>query len=266
MRCILALCVVWATVLTAVSPACADDVIDFESRGKVVRGLLALPADTPRAVIVLLAGGHGQLGIGSDGTISALKGNQLVRTRGDYRKFGLATIALDLASDLDGEPDDRLTYATRYAADIAVVVSKVRSIAEPVVIAGTSRGSLRAAIALLRSTGAERPDALVLTSAYLMPNGDLPSVQAIVGSPASLPPTLVVHHRDDACSHTPPEAVATFRAWGGSRVRVIWLEGGHDDGDPCQAKSAHGFSGIDPVVVEVISHWVRTLPFRKEPK
>ena len=263
MRCALAICLIFGSFLASSRPVTAEDIVSFESRGNTIRGLLNKPSEAPRAVIILLAGGHGRLAIGADGTLSALSQNQLVRTRAQYLQFGLATLTLDLASDLHREHDDRLTYATRFVADAAVVIRAMRAIAEPVVVAGTSRGSLRAAMALSKSTGAERPDAVVFTSAYLMPNGDLPAIQTIVGSPETLPATLIVHHREDACPDTPPEAVAPFRAWAGSIVRVIWLEGGQGDGNPCQADSPHGFSGLDPVVVEVVSRWVLTLPPQK---
>lgn len=263
MRWILASSLIFSLLLSDTRVIRAEQVLSFESRGHSVRGLLNTPAEAPRAVIILLAGGHGRLGLGADGSLSSLGQNQLVRTRHQYTRFGLATLTLDLAPDLRGEHDDRLTYATHFANDIAVTIRAMRAIAPRVVVAGTSRGSLRAAMALLKSTGTERPDAVVFTSAYLMPNSDLPSIQAIVGSPEALPATLIVHHREDACPDTPPEGVVPFRDWAGTSVRVIWLEGGLLDGRPCQADSPHGFAGLDAVVVEVISHWVRTLPPQK---
>jgi hypothetical protein len=45
-----------------------------------VSAALLTPAGKPSGAIVLLAGGDGQIGVGSDGSI-AQQGNQLVRTR-----------------------------------------------------------------------------------------------------------------------------------------------------------------------------------------
>ena len=253
-------CLCAGATAATLSPALAEETIAFESRGQVFRGLLNRPEGAPRGSLILLAGSSGWLGIGQDGRIGDLGQNQLVRTRQRYTGFELATLTLDLAPDLTQVDDGDSDYAERYAADIAVAVRRMRAIAEPVVAVGTSRGSLRAAMALARNRGTDRPDAVVFTAAYLTPFGPLPAVQTIIGAPQSLPPTLIVHHRDDECPETPPEGVAPFRAWGGPIVRVIWLEGGEATGNPCQARSHHGFLGLDGVVVEVVSHWVRTLP------
>jgi len=43
--------------------------------------------------------------------------------------------------------------------------------------------------------------------------------------------------------------VEPFAAWAGGRARVVWLTGGIDRGDPCQAGGHHGFAGLDAQVV-----------------
>jgi hypothetical protein len=76
---------------------------------------------------------------------------------------------------------------------------------------------------------------------------------AILGSPAALPPTLVVHHKQDGCRITRPEGVAPFLAWAKGKARVAWLSGGRDDGNPRQARGHHGFAGIDGQVVSAVA-------------
>jgi hypothetical protein len=68
-----------------------------------------------------------------------------------------------------------------------------------------------------------------------------------------LPRTLVIHHRRDACKFTLPSGVEPFIAWSQGRARVVWLDGGTDIGDPCQARSYHGFNGIDDQVVDAVA-------------
>jgi hypothetical protein len=51
---------------------------------------------------------------------------------------------------------------------------------------------------------------------------------------------------------TSPSGVQPFKAWGGAKVTVEWMEGGTDVGDPCQAKRYHGFNGLDGRVVATI--------------
>jgi hypothetical protein len=125
----------------------------------------------------------------------------------------------------------------------------MRGIVRRVTLAGTSSGALRVAQAI--AAGA-RPDAVVFTS------GPMQRVQAILGSPGALPRTLVVHHRQDGCRGTPPDAVEPFKAWAGGKVRVVWMSGGRNEGDPCQAAGHHGFAGLDGQVVATVAAFAKS--------
>ncbi len=181
---------------------------------------LSMPAGKPRGSIILMAGGDGQLGITSDGQITSLRGNQLIRTRSNYTAAGYATLALDAWGDA------------------AAAVRHMRGIARPVIVVGTSRAATR----MHRALGGE-PDGMVITS------GMLDVLQANVGTPNALPPTLVIHHRQDSCRVTLPALVEPFIAWSEGRARASWVEGGSSEGDPCQARSHHGFLGQDGLIV-----------------
>ncbi|MBN8941569.1 MAG: alpha/beta hydrolase [Rhizobiales bacterium] len=188
------------------------------------------PTGRPRGSIILMPGGDGRLGIQSDGSITALRGNQLVRTRQAYAARGFATLTLDAS------------------ASPAQAVEYMRTIARPVVVVATSRGATRAPAAL-----SGRPDGMVLTSAML------DTFQAYAGSPGALPRTLVLHHRQDGCRSTPPSLVEPFAAWAGGRARVVWLTGGVDRGDSCQAGGHHGFAGLDGQVVAQVVGFANSL-------
>ena len=197
-----------------------------------VGGALALlnKPGSARAAVILIPGGDGVLNVQQDGTFTNLGGNQLVRTRKAYLAQGIATLTIDRG------------------VDVAAAVNYMRGISRSVVVVGTSRGSLRVAAAL-----AARPNGIVLTAAFL------DNVRSSVGSPAALPPTLIVHHRQDGCRHTPPAAVEPFKAWGGARVRVAWMDGGVNVGDPCQARAYHGFNGLDGKVVATVAQFAASL-------
>ena len=121
----------------------------------------------------------------------------------------------------------------------------------PVTLVGTSRGTQRAARGI--AAGA-RPARLVLTSGFLSEaSGNSDNVMAILGSPAALPPTLIVHHRHDECKFTAPAGVAPFLAWAKGKARVTWLDGGVSSGNPCEARAHHGFNGIDAAVVSAVA-------------
>ncbi|MDB5650429.1 MAG: hypothetical protein JWL62_1949 [Hyphomicrobiales bacterium] len=193
---------------------------------------LLLPAK-PRASLILLTGGTGRVEIDAGGEISYGGATQLVRTRDAYAARGYAVLVPDVGFDLNQ------------------LVAYMAQIKRPVIVAGTSRGTQRAARGI--AAGA-RPDKLVLTSGFLSDeSGDRDNVMNILGNPGLLPPTLIIHHRQDACRKTAPAGVAPFQAWAGARAKVTWLSGGSPQGDACEAHASHGFNGIDGQVVSAIS-------------
>lgn len=215
-----------AIMIVATAAARADETVSIGGSRAV---LLKPPA--PRASVILMPGGDGQIEAGPGGAIGHLKNNQLVRTRNAYRARGLAVLVVDA--------DVNLKAAVDY----------MRAIKAPVTVIGTSRGTLRAAEGIARGA---RPDALVLTSGFLSADsGSGQNVVAILRSPARLPRTLVIEHRQDGCRFTQPAGVAPFIKWAGGRARVVWLDGGVSFGNPCGAKAHHGFNGIDGRVVSL---------------
>jgi hypothetical protein len=194
------------------------------------RAVLIKP-NAPRASVILLPGGNGGIAAGDHGEINALKFNQLVRTRQAYAARGLAVLVVDANTPLDG--------AVQYMA----------AIKRPVTVIGTSRGTIRAAQGI---AGGARPDALVLTSGLLSAeSGSGQNVMSILGSPASLPRTLVIHHRQDSCRLTLPAGVEPFVKWSAGRARAMWVSGGVNQGDPCEARAYHGFNGLDNQIVGI---------------
>lgn len=113
-------------------------------------------------------------------------------------------------------------------------------IKRPITVVGTSRGNLRAAQGIARGA---RPDALVLTSGFLTnASGSRNNVANILGSPAKLPKTLVIHHRNDGCRMTQPGGVAPFIKWSAGKARVVWLQRRQHAGQSLQAQIASWIS------------------------
>lgn len=194
------------------------------------RAVLIKPA-APRASVILLPGVDGAIRAGDNGDIHGLLGNQLVRTRQAYAARGLAVLVADADTDL------------RSAVDYMAKIKR------PVTVIATSNGTRRAAQGIVHGA---RPDALILTSGFLSPeSGSASNVMSILGSPSVLPPTLVIHHREDGCALTRPAGVEPFVQWSAGKARVSWLSGGIDEGNPCEARGHHGFNGLDGEVVEL---------------
>ena len=213
--------ILFATALPG--SALAEDAVQIGN----AYALLNKPA-SPQAVVILIPGGHGRMDIRPDGSFGALGGNQLVRTRKAYLAHGVATLTIDLG------------------VNVASAVDYARKIAPKVVVAGTSRGSLRVHRGLAAN-------GIAVTAAFL------PSVSSNIGSPAAAPPILVVQHRQDGCRHTLPGNVGPFQAWGGAKVKVVWLDGGINVGDPCEAKAYHGFNGLDGQVVSAVANFAKSV-------
>lgn len=221
-------CLKFAAVLTALAaaPAVADETVSIGGS----RAVLIRPK-APRASVILMPGGDGAIQAGDQGDIHGVLGNQLVRTRHAYAARGLAVLVVDAGTDLAGAVD--------YMA----------AIKRPVTVIATSMGTIRAAQGIARGA---RPNALVLTSGLLSPeSGSGNNVMSILGSPAALPRTLVIHHRQDGCRVTLPAGVEPFIKWSAGRARATWVSGGADEGDPCEARAHHGFNGLDGQIVGI---------------
>lgn len=219
-------CLAAAAILIgmAYGTAAADETVTIGGS----RAVLIKPG-APRASVILMPGGDGAIRAGNHGDIHGLGKNQLVRTRHAYAAQGLAVLVLDAGGDL------------------ASAVEYMAAIKRPVTVIATSRGTVRAAEGLARGA---RPDALVLTSGMLSAeSGGSYNVMSILGSPASLPRTLIIHHRDDACRVTLPAGVDPFIKWSAGRAHVAWVSGGVSQGEPCEALAYHGFNGIDGRIV-----------------
>ena len=259
------------TSLALSQAAVADPVVRIKSRDQNIRAVLLNPQGTVRGSVILLAGGNGRLDITPAGEITKLTGNQLVRTRAKYRAKGYHTLVPDLAPDMKVGNEDVVPgyrVSLNYAKDIGAMVKYLRTNgAEPVVVIGTSRGSGGAANAVAKLTNARRPDAVIYTSAFL--NGDCSDIINLWCLTNDQPelldlPTLVLWHVDDECFVTPPSAVPLFKTWWESGTdrrlaRKSFTGGAEPQSGPCEAKSPHGFWGLDQQVVDVATAWIRRL-------
>lgn len=249
----------------------AETVIDVPTRpGKSVRTLIDKPAGQPAGSVILIAGGHGNLSLGPDGSIGWGRGNQLVRSRAAYVKAGFVTLVPDIAADhKDGaavKPGYR--WSRPHADDLGALVAYARQVAQPVHLVATSRGALSVALAAATQTKLpQRPDSIVITAGMLVATQERqPSVERNVPGLANIgQPVLIVYHEKDGCSYTPPSSGTRFKPLlkGAARVDIRLLSGGSagaPNADPCEAQSHHGFLGQDGEVVDLIGGWLKALP------
>jgi hypothetical protein len=221
--------------------------------------LLVRPAARPVATVVLFAGGNGALNLRGDRL--GLAGNFLVRNRARFAGHGLLVAVVDTPSDRpDGLDGFRTTAA--HADDVRAVIATLRAeAAVPVWLVETSMGTVSAASATARLAGAGGPDGLVLTSTVTRQGRERPESVGDVRLKDIRVPTLVVHHRDDACRSTPyADTPALMRDLGSAPRRELLTFSGGDppQSGPCDARAAHGYLGLDTEVVAAIAKWITT--------
>ncbi|MBB6306644.1 lipase family protein [Xanthobacter tagetidis] len=226
-------------------------VADLSIAGLDQRVLLASPA-APRAVLVMLPGGAGAIGIRPDGTL-AHGANFLVRTRARFMNKGFAVLIPDAA----GTRNLRGRRSTPAYGDLvrALAAYAGSETGAPVFLVGTSQGAIAAANGAARA----QPGAvagLVLTEAVSDLGGSRESVFD-VDLAAVRVPVLIVANRDDACPVSPPAAAPRIAAAlaGAPSVTVENVAGGMP-GKACGSLSPHGYRGIEGQVVDLISAWI----------
>lgn len=211
--------------------------------------LFTMPSGKPKAVVIMLAGSDGAIGIRSDGSIQN-GGNFLIRTRPRWVAAGMGYVAVDNAAG-----DARVGPANQQS--IAETVKLVRQRTDaPIWLMGTSAGAPAA-----------------LDGAAALPPGAIAGV--VVSSPVTLAgpretvfdapldritgPVLIQVHRNDACDITPPDKAPALKA-ALIRARAVDIQpfqgGSAPRSRPCQAASAHGFLGIEDEVVGAAVMWM----------
>jgi hypothetical protein len=255
----LALLLIGAGMTAPAEAAPRESVVRVPSRPEVTQGFYLIEPEGPaRAIAVLFVGGEGETALNDQGP-TKLKGNFLMRVRGQLSKAGLILAYPDVPSDQAGRGLGDFRTSTRHAEDIAAMVKALKARANlPVFLIGTSRGTISAA------NGAGRIDpsliaGVILTSTVTersknkqKPVFDTPLDKIRV-------PVLVMSHKDDTCYVTPPSDIPRLlRAMSASpRKDSLLLSGGKPPkSDPCEAFAAHGFFGIESKAAKSMTDWI----------
>ena len=187
----------------------------------MLAGASATGAATAANVAVLMPGSSG-----------IVPGDFLVRNEERFKRAGIRTVLTTSSS----------TAAETVAAEAAQ--------GRKVVIVGMSKGSVDAAAAI---AGGARPSGVVFVS------GIHSRIMATLGTPGSLPATLLVHHSRDVCKFTLPSGASEFVAWSHGKARLQWINtSGEPSSNPCNAQGAHGFFRQDGPAVGAIIGFIRS--------
>jgi hypothetical protein len=219
--------------------------------------VLFLGAQGARALVVLLPGSDGIIGLDSGGGVHQLGGNFLVRTIGQWVAQGFDVVLPDApnGTSLLGQ-----RHLPAYADAISRAIDFGRSRANlPVWLIGTSQGST-AAVNGAAHLGS-KISGVVLASSVTRPGRAGETLfEAEPGAIAV--PVLVVSNQYDTCAVSPPgDAPNVLAAVTRSpRKELVMVTSSQiaERSDPCEGMSPHGYLGIEEAVVQRISDWIKT--------
>jgi hypothetical protein len=228
------------------------------------QAFILIKPEKPVASVILFAGGHGALGLKTESTMRWGALNFLVRSREKFAAEDLMVAVIDAPSDHQTGMNAVFRMSHDHAEDIGAVAAYLKAQANiPVWVVGTSMGTFSSANGAI---GASNIDGLVLTSTITRSKPDWKIAQSHRYGVASMAlqhitvPTLIVSHRHDACDITPATDAPKLskRLTKSSKVDVVLLDGGdRPRSEPCEARSRHGFFGIESEAVSKVVQFVK---------
>lgn len=208
-----------------------------------------------KATVVLLPGGDAGSGKIVDGQPTSK--NFLTRSRELFFAEQFNVIVVFRASDLQHlDYDYRVSAA--HVQELAAVVRHAKQLSTaPVWLVGTSRGTVSGTAATI-GLADDSVQGLVLTSSVTSKKTGAIATQDIGKIKV---PTLVVHHKNDACKICVPHEAAriTDGLKSAPFKKFHMLEGGADPvGDPCEAQHWHGFINHEKEAVQLMARWIKS--------
>jgi hypothetical protein len=151
-----------------------------------------------------------------------------------------------------------LLNATHAAELQGFINAAINRWGQPVWVVGTSNGSISTVTAGGFQPALAGLRGVVMTSPVTnLPLANEPTFN-LYASRITLP-ALVVWHRDDHCSLSPPVGSAALFAFipSAGKASRTFSHGHSVATDPCGAFSEHGYAGIEEEVVKTIAEFIR---------
>ena len=233
--------------------------VTLDTRPGVTQQIIVEQPSNSKANLVLFSGGKGKLRLNSNKYKT--NKNFLVRSRHLFTDNNYTVILVDAPSDKQGRLGMLKGFrnSQKHVQDIKAVINYIRSINnKPIWLIGTSRGTESAAYAAVHLNS--KIDGLVLTSSISKTNNKGTSVTDLPLDRITVP-VLAIHHIQDACKTTRPSVVKDIKrkAYNSSRVGVKLFTGGDIpiSSNPCQARTYHGYLGIEQDVTDYIGDFIQ---------
>jgi predicted esterase len=247
-------CLLLLNVVTAVNA----NIVTLDTRQNITQKILIEQSDNPVANLILFAGGKGKIKL-NNGEYKN-NNNFLIRSRQLFINKGYTTILIDAPSDKKSKLGMLKGFrnSQKHVKDIEAVIDYVRSLSnKPIWLVGTSRGTESAAYAAIHLN--DKIDGVVLTSSISRTDNKGTSVTDLALDKITVP-VLAIHHKEDKCKATIPKVIKSIKskAYNSSRVETKLFSGGDEpiSKNPCQARTYHGYLGIEKKVIESIARFI----------
>ena len=244
--------------------------VTISSRAKVKQKFIIIKPENPSAMVVLFAGGHGNLQLsssfGSSVIRSGYKANFLVRSRKLFANYRFVVAVLDAPSD-QKNMSASWRMSAEHAEDVKGVIQALKKDFNlPLWLIGTSRGTYSASNAAIRLC--DEVDGLVLCSSVTYVRNRLdhysthPKGILSMDLDAVKVPTLIVAHKEDRCVASPPTNAKKLKDALGNAAKVelkIYTGGKPPKDDRgCIAWGAHSYYGLEDKVVSDIADFIKS--------
>lgn len=241
-----------------------SDMVTLESRpGVTVTFQVVKPSAPALAAVVLFAGGHGNLQLSQNDGYPLMKygaNNFVIRTHSELLYEDFIAVLIDAPSNRKSSDGmfGGFRNSEKHTKDISAVVSYLKNTYDlPVWLHGTSAGT--ESVANAASQNVSGVSGIVLSSSVTETTRKHVSILEQELDKATVP-VLVLAHEGDGCRVTPPQdAERIAEAFSASpKVEVRMFAGGNKPkSKPCEARSQHGFFGLELDVIDAIVAFIR---------
>jgi len=233
-----------------------EQVMDLPLGDVTQRVLLDAPIH-PRATLVMLPGGAGDVGVRRDGD-PRHDDNFVVRTRAAWVARGYAVVILDTIghTNLRGMRSSP-AYGRLVDGVAGYALDRFHA---PVFLVGTSQGTIAAMNGAARARSG-LISGVVLTESVTVP-GRRSTETVFDARPQDVRvPALIVANHDDTCDVAPAAMAPRIAAamTHSPSVRLLPISGGDQQSESaCGSLSPHGYYGIERSVIDAITRWMQT--------
>jgi pimeloyl-ACP methyl ester carboxylesterase len=258
----MALAMAWAATIAGPATALADELITLKTRAGVTQSMQLWEPHgrSPKAVILLIPGGDGNIGLKLEAGKAVAEGPHLFSQHRElFEQAGLAVAVLDAPSD-QPEMTQEFRTSSPHMSDMGALLGELerRFPRTPIALVAHSRGTISAGYTAQRF-GTQVKAMVLLSGLYraTAPDPQLPSYGpglSKIDLHALRMPVLLIHHRADACPLAP--MAGALASAGNLPVIAVEDLGQNEAKFPCGPGTKHWFFGQEIPVQQALIRWL----------